>query len=102
MKPHKKLNNELSFIECSIKYDDHDLLCNYVKNLTLCAPSYNIINLCVEYNKIELLKKYISEKIGVIDGILTNIDNKKIEVMKHELNPDFGKIKVNGKECSIS
>lgn len=27
---------------------------------------------------------------------------KKIEVMKHELGPDFGNIKVNGKECSIA
>ncbi len=86
MKPHKKLNNELSFIECSIKYDDHDLLCNYVKNLTLCAPSYNIINLCVEYNKIELLKKYISEKRISIEQcvnentpLITAIKKKQIE-----------------------
>jgi len=27
---------------------------------------------------------------------------KKIEVMKHELGPDFNKIKVNGKQCSIA
>jgi len=27
---------------------------------------------------------------------------KKIEVMKHELGPEFNKIKVNGKQCSIA
>ena len=86
MKPHKKLNGELSFIECSIKYDDHDLLCNYVKNLTLCAPSFNIINLCVEYNKVELLKKYIKEKRISIEQcvnentpLITALKNKHVE-----------------------
>jgi hypothetical protein len=93
MKPHKKLNNELSFIECSIKYDDHDLLCKYVKNLTLCAPSFNIINLCVEHNKIELLNKYIKEKrisleqcVNENTPLITAIKKKHIDCFDILLN----------------
>ena len=86
MKPYKKLNNDMSFIECSIKHDDHDMLCKYVKNLTICAPSFNIINLCVEYNKIELLKKYVKEKritreqcINENTPLITAIKKKYVE-----------------------
>lgn len=60
-KPHKKLNNEMSFVECAMKYD-FDLLCKYITNLDIVAPNYNIINVCVANNKVDLLKKYIKGK----------------------------------------
>jgi hypothetical protein len=86
LKPHKKLNNDMSFIECSIKYDNHDTLCKYVTNITNSAPTYNIINLCVLYNKIDLLKKYSKEKRSSLDQcvngdtpIITAIKKKYVE-----------------------
>lgn len=86
LKPHKKLNNDMSFIECSIKYDNHDTLCKYVTNITNSAPTYNIVNLCVLYNKVDLLKKYSKEKRASLDQcvngdtpIITAIKKKHIE-----------------------
>lgn len=86
LKPYKKLNDDMSFIECTIKHDDYNVLSRYVKNLTICAPSFNIINLCVEYNKTELLKKYIKEKriakeqcINENTPLITSIKKKHVE-----------------------
>lgn len=98
MKPHKKLNNDLSFVECSIKYDDHDTLCKYVKNLTLCAPSFNIINSCVEYNKVNLLQKYIKEKRINIEQCI-NENTPLITAMKKKQIDCFNILIQNG--CKI-
>jgi ankyrin repeat protein len=68
MKPHKKLNDEMSFIECALKYDNQ-MLFEYVQNLNINAPGYNVINVCIEHNKIDLFKKYIKEKVNIEQSI---------------------------------
>lgn len=60
-KPHKILNGEMSFIECTLKYD-FDMLTKYVQDIDIKAPGYNVINACVMAGKVDLLKKYIKKK----------------------------------------
>jgi len=60
-KPHKKLNDEMTFIECTMKHD-FDLLQKYIPNLNISAPNYCVINACVENNRPDILIKYVKEK----------------------------------------
>lgn len=60
-KPHKKLNDEMTFIECTMKHD-FDLLQKYIPNLNISAPNYCVINACVENNRPDVLIKYVKEK----------------------------------------
>ena len=62
MKPHKKIDNQFSFVECCLKYNQLDFLELYVNNLNISAPNYNIINICVAVNNPILLRKYIKCK----------------------------------------
>lgn len=86
IKPHKKLNNDMSFIECCLYYKKYDLLNKHVSNLNMSVPNYNIINVCVFANNPNLLKQYIKIKnINInqlIDGetpITIAIKNKYVE-----------------------
>lgn len=48
-KIHKKLENDMSFVECTLKHNEFDILCKYSTDLNIMASNYNIINACVEY-----------------------------------------------------
>ena len=52
---------------------------------------------CCMYCECEMKQRNMSNHIKSMKHC-----NKKIEVMKHELGPDFNKIKLNGKQCSIA
>ena len=52
---------------------------------------------CCMYCGIEMKQRHMKQHCKSMKHC-----NKKIEVMKHELSPEFGNIKLNGKECSIS
>lgn len=52
---------------------------------------------CCMYCGIEMKKRSMKQHCKTMKH---NI--KKIEVMKHELSPEFGNIKLNGKQCSIA
>lgn len=85
-KPHKRLDNNMSFIDCCLKYKDLDLLNKYIKDLNISAPNYNVINACVFSNNPEMLKKYIKMKNINIDQLVNEdtpitlaIKNKSIE-----------------------
>lgn len=55
------------------------------------------INVCCMYCDCEMKKRNMSNHVKSMKHC-----NKKIEVLKHELGPDFNKIKLNGKQCSIA
>lgn len=86
IKPYKKIFGNKSFIDYCLYNKKYQLLNNYVPNLNLAVPNYNVINTCVAANNIELLKKYISVKnINInqlVDGetpITLAIKNRYIE-----------------------
>lgn len=90
-KPCKKMDGKMTFIECAMKYDVK-LLFKYVTDLNINAPNYNVINICVKCNKLDLLEKYIKMKGVKIDQIIDDdtpltlsIKNKNIgsfEILK--------------------
>lgn len=84
IKPHKKLDNDVSFIECAMKHD-YDLLCKYVPNLNISAPCYNIINLCVEYNRADLLNKYVKSKPININQVINGHTPLTLAILKRNL-----------------
>ena len=55
-RPHKKLNGEMSFIECAMKHD-YDLLTKYVKDLKYSTGNYNTLITCISGNKMDLLRQ---------------------------------------------
>lgn len=70
-KPHRVLNGEMSFIECTLKHD-FDMLTKYVQDIDIKAPGYNVINACVMSERIDLLKKYIKKKGNNLNEFICN------------------------------
>lgn len=85
-KPHKLLNEEMSFIECAMKHDP-ELLFKYVKDIDIKVPGYNVINACIVGGRTDLLKKYIKKKghnlnemIGNQTPLLCAVKQKNLEI----------------------
>ncbi len=61
-KPHKKLSDKITFIECALRYGHLELLNKFVPNLLIHSPQYNIINACVNANNPKILSEYVKKK----------------------------------------
>lgn len=70
-KPHRVLNGEMSFIECTLKHD-FDMLTKYVQDIDIKAPGYNVINACVIAGRVDLLKKYVKKKGNNLNEFICN------------------------------